>query len=132
MLFRSSMDVARAFAWLCGASEVQPTHLEIFQHVLWDEPTEHPRKVAEVVAAIANPIGMQVNAAARETEEQLAGLNINDLKAAALVTSKLTDIGVRLKAHESDPRVAALLEYLREQIADIRRGSFKSLAQGSF
>jgi MoxR-like ATPase len=127
-----SMDIARAFAWLDGASEVQPTHLEIFAHVLWDDANEHPEKVAKVVAKIANPIGMQVNSASIEAEEILAGVNIADLKAAAVATQKLTDLGVRLIPHKGDPRVAKLQTYLREQIEDIRRGSFRGVVATNF
>lgn len=127
-----SMDVCRAFAWLDGATEVQPTHLEILAHVLWDDANEHPEKVAKVVAKIANPIGMQVNSTALEAEEILAHVNIADIKDAATAASKLIDLGKRLTPHKADPRVAKLQQYLREQIEELRRGSFKGVVESSF
>ena len=48
---------AQAFAWLNGAERVEPEHLEILAHVLWDDPQEQPEKVARVIARIANPVG---------------------------------------------------------------------------
>jgi MoxR-like ATPase len=33
-----AVKVARAFAWLCGSFRVEPEHLEVLQHVLWDSP----------------------------------------------------------------------------------------------
>jgi MoxR-like ATPase len=33
-----AVGVAKAFAWLCGSSRVEPEHLEVLQHVLWDSP----------------------------------------------------------------------------------------------
>jgi MoxR-like ATPase len=33
-----AVGVAKAFAWLCGCGRVEPEHLEVLQHVLWDSP----------------------------------------------------------------------------------------------
>lgn len=50
-----SVGVARAYAYLQGASSVQPMHLEILAHVLWDDPAEQPEKCGRIVGRIANP-----------------------------------------------------------------------------
>jgi len=55
-----AVGAARAAAYLAGATEVQPMHLEVLAHVLWDDPTEQPEKTAKVVGRIANPTGMKV------------------------------------------------------------------------
>ena len=38
---------AQAYAWLDGAEQVEPEHLEILAHVLWDDPEGQPEKVAQ-------------------------------------------------------------------------------------
>jgi len=56
-----TVGVVRAFANLCGADEVQPEHLEVAQHCLWNAPDgDQPQKAAQVIARVANPIGMRV------------------------------------------------------------------------
>ena len=42
--------VAQAFAYLEGATQVEPEHLEVLQHVLWEGPLEQPQKCAQVIA----------------------------------------------------------------------------------
>lgn len=63
---------ARAYAYLCGAAEVRPEHLEVLAHVLWDDPTEQPRKAAEVVARHANPAKAAVNGLLVQAEDVVA------------------------------------------------------------
>ncbi len=66
------MLAAQAYAWLCGAERVEPEHLEVLQHVLWDSPEEQPLKCAQVIARIANPPGMRIAGLLMEAEEVLA------------------------------------------------------------
>lgn len=63
-----SVTAVQAFAYLCGADEVVPEHLEVAQHTLWDDPLEQPAKVAQVIAKIANPTGMRVTQSLLEVE----------------------------------------------------------------
>jgi MoxR-like ATPase len=55
-----SVGVARAAAYLAGASQVLSEHLEVLQHCLWVDPGEQPRVVAKVVRKIANPTGAAI------------------------------------------------------------------------
>ena len=55
-----AVAAARASAWLHGAEQVEPEHLELLAHVLWDDPVEQPEKCAQAIARIANPVGMRV------------------------------------------------------------------------
>lgn len=57
---RKSVNAVRAFAYLCGSDAVEVEHLEICQHVLWDDPNEQPLECAKIVAKIANPVGMAI------------------------------------------------------------------------
>ena len=50
-----SVTAAQAYAYLQGGDRVEPEHLEILAHTLWDAPEGQPEKTAQVVARIANP-----------------------------------------------------------------------------
>ena len=50
-----TIKAIRAYAWLQGATEVQPAHLEILQHVLWEDPIEQPAKAAKIILKLCNP-----------------------------------------------------------------------------
>ena len=55
-----TVGAVRAFAYLTGADEVLPEHLEVAQHCLWDDPVEQPQAAARIIAKVANPAGMRV------------------------------------------------------------------------
>lgn len=65
---RKSFVIARAAAYLDGASAVMPQHLEALADVLWDDPNEQPEKCAEIVTRIANPVGAKLNELLREVD----------------------------------------------------------------
>ena len=87
--------------------EVLPEHLEVLAHVLWDDPAEQPEKGAQVIARIANPVGMRVNQLLLEGEAILAATDVRDLGQAATATAKLGEIDKQLDALDGDPRAAA-------------------------
>lgn len=75
-----AVKAARAYAFLQGSNEVKPEHLEVLAHVLWDDPTEQPKKCMEVVTRLANPLGQrtlelsqQAEEVGQQAEEQLKG-----------------------------------------------------------
>ena len=74
-----TVGVVLAFAYLCGADEVMPEHLEVAQHCLWDDPVEQPQKTAQVIARIANPVGMRVTQLLLEVEQVLAAADVRNL-----------------------------------------------------
>ncbi len=78
-----AVDAVRAFAYMHGAERIEPDHLEILAHVLWDDPTEQPAKCAQIVARVANPIGMKVNALVLEAEQILASVDPRNLASAS-------------------------------------------------
>src|SRR5262249_34842319 len=87
-----AVRAARAYAWLSGAEEVRPEHLEVLAHVLWDDPQEQPQVCARVIARVANPAGMRVNGLLLECEQVLAATNPRDLAQAATAAAKLGEI----------------------------------------
>src|SRR5207253_4997864 len=100
-----AVAAARAFAWLHGADQVEPEHLEVLASVLWDDPVEQPEKCAQVVAKIANPTGMRVNQLLLECEQILATADVKNLAQAATATAKLAEIDKHLAALRGNGRL---------------------------
>jgi MoxR-like ATPase len=122
-----AVGVTRAFAWLCGAVQVEPEHLEILQHVLWDDPIEQPQKVAAVIAKIANPTGMKLNQLLLECEQILTGTEVRDLAQAATAAAKLADIDKQLATLKGNGRVEKARAHVREQIRKLKLASIEAI-----
>jgi MoxR-like ATPase len=122
-----AVGVARAFAWLSGADDVQPEHLEVLAHVLWDSPEEQPEKVAQVVARIANPIGMKLNQLLLEAEQILAATDARNLSQAATATAKLGEIDKQLAALKADTRVERARTHVKEQVRKLKLASLDAI-----
>ena len=121
-----SVSIVQAYAWLNGAEEVQPEHLEILQHILWSEQ-EETSKVRSVILQIAAPVGMRVSGLIGEIEQILAGVNPKDLGKSATAASKLSEIQKSLKAMKEHPKALAALTYVREKITELRLKSLDSI-----
>ena len=121
-----SVAIVQAYAWLNGAEEVQPEHLEILQHILWSEQ-EETSKVRSVILQIAAPVGMRVSGLIGEIEQILAGVNPKDLGQSATAASKLSEIQKSLKAMKEHPKALAGLTYVREKITELRLKSLDSI-----
>jgi MoxR-like ATPase len=123
-----SVAAAQAFAYLCGAGRVEPEHLEVLAHTLWEDPEEQPAKAAGVVARVANPAGLQVNSLLVEVEQVLAATDPRNLAQAASAASKLQEIHKKLGALKGgDGRVARAKEYVQGQIKRIKLASIEAL-----
>ena len=122
-----TVGVVRAFAFLHGASQVQPEHLEVAANCLWDDPLEQPEVVARVIAKIANPPGMRVSGLLQEAEQIITTADPRDLAQAATATAKLGEIERQLAALDGEPRAAKLRGYVREQIKRLRLASLRSV-----
>ena len=107
-----TVGVVRAFAFLNGADEVRPEHLEIAQHTLWDAPEDQPQKVAQVIARIANPTGMRVTQLLLEVEGVLAGTDVRNLADAAKAAAKLGEIDRQLASLSGNGRLDKARAYL--------------------
>jgi MoxR-like ATPase len=121
-----AVGVAQAFAYLNGAIRVEPEHLEILQHVLWDAPEEQPAKVAQVVAKVANPAGMKVNQLLLEAEAVLAATDVRQLAQAATATAKLGKIDKQLAALGAHPRAARARAYVKDHVKRIKLASIEA------
>lgn len=122
-----AVGVARVFAWLDGAVRVEPEHLEVLQHVLWDAPEEHPEKVAQVIARIANPTGMRLNQLLLECEQVLSTTDVRNLAQAATATAKLGEIDRQLGSLKGNGRVARARSYVKEQVRKIKVASIEAI-----
>jgi MoxR-like ATPase len=122
-----AVGAAQAYAWLNGAGEVGPEHLEVLQHVLWDDPIEQPMKAAQVIARVANPTGMRVNQLLLECEQILAATDVKNLAQAASAAAKLAEIDRQLGALKGDGRLERARAHVREQIKQIRLASIEAI-----
>jgi len=52
---RKSVKAAKAFAYLNGSRTVEPQHLEILSHVLWQDPNEQPEVCEAVIVKLIDP-----------------------------------------------------------------------------
>lgn len=122
-----TVRVVQAYAFLQGATVVQPEHLEIAAHCLWDDPLGHAKVAASVIARIANPPGMRVNQMLLEAEEILSDADPRDLAKAATAAAKLGEVERRLAEIGAEPRAAKVRTYVREQIRKLRLASLSAV-----
>ncbi|OWK34668.1 AAA family ATPase [Fimbriiglobus ruber] len=122
-----TVGVVRAFAYLTGADEVRPEHLEVAQHCLWDDPGEQPRKAAQVIARIANPVGMRVTQLLVEAEQVLTATNVRDLADAARAAAKLAEIDRQFAGLAAGPRVETARAYLKDQLKKLKLASIEAV-----
>src|SRR5262245_38545258 len=122
-----SVAAAQAFAYLQGAEQVEPEHLEILADVLWDDPEEQPEKCAQVIARVANPRGMRVSSLLLECEQVLAGCDVRDLAQAATAAAKLGEIERSLASLRGDGRVERARSYVKEQARQLKLASIEAL-----
>ena len=122
-----SVSVVQAYAWLNGAEDVQPEHLEVLQHVLWNDHPEEASKVRATILQIAAPISMKVNGLISEIEQIISGVNPKDLGQSALAASKLSEIQKSLKLMKGHAKADAALAYVKDQITQLRLKSLDSI-----
>jgi MoxR-like ATPase len=122
-----TVGVVKAFAFLNGADEVRPEHLEVAQHSLWDSPDDQPQKVAQVIAKIANPTGMRVTQLLLEVESVLAGADVRNLAEAAKAAAKLGEIEKQLSCLTGNGRVEKARAYLKDQLKKLKLASIEAV-----
>jgi MoxR-like ATPase len=117
----------QAFAYLSGRDQVEPEHLEMLRHIVWEDPEEQPEKAAQIIARIANPAGMRINQLLLEAEQILSGADVRQLSEAAVASTKLQEIDKQLAALREDGRSERARRYVREQIRKIRQASIDAI-----
>jgi MoxR-like ATPase len=122
-----AVAACQAFAYLSGSPRVEPEHLEVAAHCLWDSPEEQPEKAAQVVARIANPTGMRVNQLLLECEQVLAAADVRNLAQAATAAAKLSEIDRQLGALKGNGRLERARAYVKEQVRRIKLASIEAI-----
>ncbi|MBA4064852.1 MAG: ATPase [Isosphaera sp.] len=122
-----TVGVVQAFAYLCGADEVLPEHLEVAQHCLWEDPAEQPQKAAQVIAKVANPVGMRVTQLLLETEQVIAGCDVRNLADAAKAAAKLAEIDRQLAGLRGNGRLEKARAYLKDQLRKLKLASIEAV-----
>jgi MoxR-like ATPase len=124
---RKTVGVVRAFAYLCGADEVRPEHLEVAQYCLWDDPVEQPLAAARVIAKVANPPGMRVTQLLLEAEQVLAAADVRNLADAARAAAKLGEIERQLSGLTGNGRAESARAYLKDQLKKLKLASIEAV-----
>ncbi len=122
-----AVNVVQAFAFLNGADEVLPEHLEVAQHCLWDDPVEQPQKAAQVIARVANPVGMRVTQLLLEVESVLAAADVRNLADAAKAAAKLAEIDRQFAGLKGNGRVEKARSYLKDQLKKLKLASIEAV-----
>jgi MoxR-like ATPase len=122
-----TVTAVQAFAYLNGADEVRPEHLEVAQHCLWDSPEEQPQKVAQVIARVANPTGMRVTQLLLEVESVLAATDVRNLADAAKAAAKLGEIDRQFAGLAGNGRVEKARTYVRDQLKKLKLASIEAV-----
>jgi len=125
-LFKT-VGVVQAYAYLCGAEEVAPEHLEIAANTLWEDPIEQPQKVLQVISRIANPTGMRVTQLLLEAEQVLVACDVRNLADAAKAAAKLAEIERQFATLKGNGRVDRARDYLREQLRKLKLASIEAI-----
>ena len=127
---RKAIGAVKAYAWLNGASEVLPDHLEILSHILWDDPNEQPEKCTQIVAKLANPAKAKITAVLVEAEEIVAKTDPTKLTEATTATAKLGNLLKDVQASNpagTNAFAKQAEEYLKGKIYEIKLRSFGDL-----
>lgn len=124
---RWSVGVARAAAYLAGASAVEPDHLEILKHVLWAEPIEQPAKVEPIIMKRANPSAAKVIKLLGDAEDVVNNTNTKDLTATITSSKKLEEIQDQLEGMKDSDRKAAAMEFVTEHIRSLKLAAIGGL-----
>jgi MoxR-like ATPase len=123
---RKSVAVARAFAYLDGAGEVQREHLGVLADALWDDPAQ-AETVAQVIGRVANPTGMRINQLLLEVEQLVGPVDVRDLAGAAKTAAKLSEIDRQLGTLTGNGRLDRARAYVRDQLKKLKMASIEAV-----
>ena len=126
---RQSVEAIRGAAWLAGADEVEPDHLEILQHTLWVDPSDQPSLVSEVVGRIANPIGIKINGLLLQADEIISGLDVTDTQSCMTSAKKLETLRKTFKKIDHE-KARSGESYVRDELVRIKEKTMEALEIG--
>lgn len=109
--------LAQAAAYLDGAAQVEPRHLAVTGHALWDDPAQ-AHDVLAAVLKVSCPENAQAVQAESEARGVVSGLQ-NDPVSVSDAYAKLTDLESRLSGLKPSPRVKKAADYVAARKADV-------------
>jgi MoxR-like ATPase len=112
-----SFTAVRSFAYLHGATQVEPEHLDILECVLWETPGDQQQKASQIIGKIANPLRGQLAGLwnqARSVVQQLE----ND---PAGRVEKLSNIENELRTKKDVQLKVKVAEYIKDEIRRANR-----------
>lgn len=107
---KKAINVARAFSYLRGASEVDTIHLEVLKYVLWNEATEQEKKCHAIVCRLANPVGSKI------TDLLMQAASVCETSKPTEAVSKLQAIQEGLKGLPDHERKVPAIGYVGNEI----------------
>jgi MoxR-like ATPase len=123
---RQAVSVAKASAYMSGATQVDPEHLEPLSHVLWAEPQEQPYKAAAIVMKKCNPSAAKINKLLGEAEEIVQGVDVKQTDKVIEAIKKLNVIGDELGSIKESERRDAALEFVQEHAKNLKIAATES------
>ena len=136
--WKKSLKLAKAAAYLAGATETTPEDFTLLVDSLWREPKERP-KVARLVGALADPIGSkatEVLDAARETAAKVAGLTGTDRKdflaqaTQALQTLRAQQEKLKELSHSAGSRASHVIQDATTEVNQLHAELARAVSQG--
>ena len=119
---RKSVGACKAYAYLVGAIAVDKIHLDILAHTLWEDPSEQPRKVAEIVGKIANPAGMKVMELMAQIDAAVRDVSVTDIGQVTTCHQKLKDIRKQLETIKGgNGNVTHAMAHCDEEMSRIKK-----------
>ena len=110
---RKSVKAAQAYAWLAGGVDVQPEHLEVLAHVLWEDPVEQPEKTARIVGKIANPAAGECSELMLKAEQIVNTANPHDITGVTKAVDELRAVFTKLGTlKDTTGKVAQAKDYV--------------------
>jgi len=106
---------------------VQPEHLALGQHLLWEDPQEQPQTCARVIARIANPASMRLNQLLLECEQIVNETDVKNLAQAATAAAKLGEIDRQLATLRVEGRVERARQHVKDAIRKIKVASLEAV-----
>ena len=107
---KKATNIARAFAYLRGASEVEPVHLEVLKYVLWNDAGEQEKKCHQIVCRLSNPVGSKI------TDLLMQAASVVEVSKPEEAVSKLQELQKQLKELPEHERRDAAIRYVGNEV----------------
>lgn len=107
---KKSVNIARAYAYLRGADQVEPLHLEVLKFVLWEDATEQEQKCHKIVSRLSNPTGSKI------TDLLTQAASVVEQSRPEEAVSKLQEIQKELKELPDHDRKEPAIKYVGNEV----------------